>query len=118
MAAGVWQLLVDPVQVDQFVAVDLQVDGAPMVHLVLGVLGIPVDILVGWNDVRGSGLWPILCEVAGHGLSRALEVAPEESEEGGFDMLAMVAAEPRIPEGLVVLKDEYCQVCCRRPLPS
>jgi hypothetical protein len=74
----------DPVQVDRFAVVDLQVEGAPLVRLTLGVLDIPVDVLVGWNDVRGGGLWPILCEVAGRGLPRVLEVAPEESEEGGL----------------------------------
>jgi hypothetical protein len=100
----------DPVQVDRFAVVDLQVDGAPLVRLTLGVLDIPVDVLVGWNDVRGSGLWPILCEVAGRGLPRVLEVAPEESEEGGFDLLAMVAAGSEVSESLSVLKDEFPEV--------
>jgi hypothetical protein len=69
------------VQVDRFAVVDLQVESAPLVHLKLVGFGIPVDVLVGWNDVRGSGLRPILCEVAGRGLPRVLEVALE-SEEG------------------------------------
>ena len=45
------------VDVEEFVRLEVEVEGAPPMSFVFGLMDVPVDVLVGWNDVKGSGLW-------------------------------------------------------------
>jgi hypothetical protein len=99
------------VRVDSFVNVQVQVGNSEVVRMDLGVMELPVDVLIGWQDIIHKGFWSLLCAAAGGGLPELSEVAPEEFHEDSYDPMALVAAEtgPVSPQ-LQVLISEFPDV--------
>ena len=85
--------------VDKFATVSVKGLKTEEIRLKFGITSIPIDAIIGWEDIRSQGLLNTLVLAGSVSIPSIGEIAPEEEEEEEVDEVVSNSSEKKFPNG-------------------